>query len=66
MLVYRFDCDTGHYTQILWAASTRIGCGYVNFMNGNGYTVLLVCNYGPAGNVLGGRMYQAVRYEDVF
>lgn len=53
--------NTGHYTQMLWAASVRIGCGYVNHMVGNRNTVLLVCNYGPAGNVRGGRLYDVAR-----
>lgn len=56
-----FNMNTGHYTQMLWAASVRIGCGYVNHMVGNRNTVLLVCNYGPAGNVRGGRLYDVAR-----
>ncbi|XP_043468656.1 venom allergen 5-like [Leptopilina heterotoma] len=55
---FRFTGETGHYSQMLWAASTRVGCGYVNYMNGNQNTVLLVCNYGPGGNVIGGTMYE--------
>ncbi|XP_043468667.1 venom allergen 3-like [Leptopilina heterotoma] len=55
---FRFTGETGHYSQMLWATSTRVGCGYVNYMNGNQNTVLLVCNYGPGGNVIGGTMYE--------
>ncbi|XP_043468743.1 venom allergen 3-like [Leptopilina heterotoma] len=53
--------NTRHYTQMLWADSVRIGCGYVNYMDGIRNTILLICNYGPTGNVLGGRMYQVAR-----
>ncbi|XP_051164454.1 venom allergen 5-like [Leptopilina boulardi] len=58
---YVFSADTGHYTQMLWATSTNIGCGYVNYMDGNKNTVYLVCNYGPAGNIIGGKMYEVAR-----
>ncbi|XP_074659670.1 cysteine-rich venom protein Mr30-like [Tubulanus polymorphus] len=36
----------GHYTQLVWATSTRVGCGYADCTIGRFY----VCNYGPAGN----------------
>ncbi|XP_033219896.1 venom allergen 5-like [Belonocnema kinseyi] len=48
----------GHYTQMLWANTTIIGCGYVNYQEGDKNTVLLVCNYGPAGNYVGEKMYE--------
>merc|ERR1712166_1658594 len=35
---------TGHYTQVLWAKSARVGCGYTS----SGGTL---CNYAPGGNV---------------
>ena len=41
--------DVGHYTQIIWRGSTRIGCGIAT---GGGRDVL-VCRYSPAGNVIG-------------
>merc|ERR1740117_1675156 len=34
---------TGHYTQVLWAKSARVGCGYTS----SGGTL---CNYAPGGN----------------
>jgi uncharacterized protein YkwD len=40
---------SSHYTQMIWAKSTTIGCG----MAVCGSDHLLVCNYAPAGNVLG-------------
>lgn len=39
----------GHYTQIVWAATDRVGCG----MHRGGGWDYLVCRYAPAGNVVG-------------
>ena len=36
---------TGHFTQVVWASSSRMGCG----VSGS----FVVCQYEPAGNVLG-------------
>lgn len=36
----------GHYTQIVWATTNKIGCGYAD-CNG---TAFHVCDYGPGGN----------------
>ncbi|XP_067940475.1 cysteine-rich venom protein pseudechetoxin-like [Watersipora subatra] len=38
----------GHYTQMVWASSAKIGCGYAYCTNLN--AEFYVCNYGPAGN----------------
>jgi hypothetical protein len=43
----------GHYTQVMWAGTTRVGCAMVP-REGMDY---LVCNYAPAGNVLGQRPF---------
>ncbi|XP_043468726.1 venom allergen 5-like [Leptopilina heterotoma] len=56
-----FEAKTGHYTQMLWAQTTRIGCGYVNYEKNGQYNVYLVCNYGPSGNVRGGKVYEIRR-----
>ncbi|XP_074643338.1 cysteine-rich venom protein-like isoform X2 [Tubulanus polymorphus] len=37
---------TGHYTQVVWADSYRIGCGMATCESGD----LYICNYGEAGN----------------
>jgi len=38
-------CRPGHYTQVVWKSTTKLGCGYANDMT--------VCMYGPAGNYRG-------------
>lgn len=43
----------GHYTQIVWAKSQRLGCGRAVC----GESEVWVCNYDPPGNVLGQRPY---------
>ena len=39
----------GHFTQVIWRGTRQVGCA-VATCNGND---LLVCNYSPAGNVVG-------------
>ena len=39
----------GHYTQIIWPTSQRVGCGTAS----NRSSDYLVCRYFPAGNVVG-------------
>ena len=38
-----FGHGTGHFTQVVWKASTKLGCGYAG--------VFAVCRYSPAGNM---------------
>jgi len=48
------DC-CGHYTQLVWADTNRVGCGYAycpNLWYSGGQHYILVCQYSPAGNVL--------------
>jgi len=40
----------GHYTQIVWANSVRLGCG-MSTCPALTYKSSIVCNYGPGGNV---------------
>ncbi|GFX04243.1 hypothetical protein TNCV_3973921 [Trichonephila clavipes] len=39
--------ETGHFTQIIWAKTWRVGCGFTAFLRGATYTRFYVCNYGP-------------------
>jgi pathogenesis-related protein 1 len=40
---------TGHYTQVVWRASTRIGCAWVVCPELE-FGGLVLCNYSPGGN----------------
>uniref|UniRef100_A0A224XVU3 Putative salivary scp/antigen 5 protein n=1 Tax=Panstrongylus lignarius TaxID=156445 RepID=A0A224XVU3_9HEMI len=53
--VYNFGPDfsekTGHYTQLVWATTSKLGCGYSYFKKGEHWHVgYLVCNYDSSGN----------------
>jgi hypothetical protein len=43
----------GHYTQVVWRASTQIGCGVTMCGSGFNMQTEVICNYGPAGNYVG-------------
>jgi pathogenesis-related protein 1 len=44
----------GHYTQIVWKSTTEIGCGKAVCQDNS---QIWVCNYKPAGNIIGYRPY---------
>nr|XP_056701369.1 peptidase inhibitor 16 [Euleptes europaea] len=52
----------GHYTQVVWASSERVGCGTEfckTLENLNDTDMhLVVCNYEPPGNVIGHKPYE--------
>ncbi|XP_055510560.1 peptidase inhibitor 16-like isoform X4 [Leucoraja erinacea] len=66
MEIYDYDYNTmvctagkmcGHYTQVVWATTEKVGCN-VNFCDklhglDNKNLTILVCNYSPPGNVVG-------------
>ena len=43
----------GHYTQMVWRQTTQLGCGQAICRN----TLIVACNYEPAGNVMGRKPY---------
>lgn len=49
----------GHYTQLVWAKTSRLGCGFV-FRESQGFPdySLLVCNYAEGGNLIGAKIYE--------
>ena len=49
--------DVGHYTQMIWPTTQRIGCALAS----NGRVDYLVCRYAGAGNIDGGAVGYASR-----
>lgn len=51
----------GHYTQVVWAKSLRLGCGMTKCTTGSpwgsGEWEFWVCNYDPPGNYVGEQPY---------
>jgi hypothetical protein len=49
-----FSEKTGHFTQVVWKATTSVGCGR-KACNGTGNVSgwYIVCEYYPPGNVIG-------------
>ncbi|MEZ4452643.1 MAG: CAP domain-containing protein [Nannocystaceae bacterium] len=43
----------GHYTQVVWSSTTRIGCGFTTCPS----ATILVCNYAARGNYVGQKPY---------
>ncbi|CAN8257961.1 unnamed protein product [Cochlearia groenlandica] len=44
----------GHYTQVVWRNSVRVGCAKVRCNNGG---TIIVCNYDPRGNYVNQKPY---------
>lgn len=63
---YNWDTNScasacGHYTQVIWAGSTSVGCGVATGPGAllpGGYRTVWVCHYAPAGNIAGARPYE--------
>ncbi|KAK7388475.1 hypothetical protein VNO78_23291 [Psophocarpus tetragonolobus] len=45
----------GHYTQIVWSTTSKVGCASVVCSGGKG--TFITCNYDPPGNYYGERPY---------
>jgi hypothetical protein len=58
MFIYANDnlTDAGHYTQVVWRTSVRIGCAIVNCPNLT-YHESVLCDYAPGGNIIGEKPY---------
>ncbi|XP_063908883.1 venom allergen 5-like isoform X2 [Zophobas morio] len=60
--MYNFEPFThtpaSHYTQLIWAKTTLVGCGYAFYEERQRFTKKYVCNYGPSGNVIGEMPYR--------
>ncbi|KAJ7946842.1 Pathogenesis-related protein 1-like [Quillaja saponaria] len=46
--------ECGHYTQVVWRNSVRLGCAKVKCNNGGTF---IGCNYDPPGNFIGQKPY---------
>ncbi|XP_045461576.1 cysteine-rich secretory protein LCCL domain-containing 1-like [Harmonia axyridis] len=53
---YKDNRYTRHFAQLVWAKTNRVGCGITKLLE-DIYAFFMVCNYGPAGNVEGDRIY---------
>jgi len=54
---FKFSTPTGHYTQVVWAETDKVGCGATSYRDGKWFATLYTCNYGPNGNFIRGQMY---------
>jgi len=53
-----WDSGTGHYTQVVWADTSALGCAMVYYKKDKWYTNLVVCNYAKSGNYMNAVMYK--------
>jgi uncharacterized protein YkwD len=49
----------GHFTQVVWANTERVGCGVKICEDRNLTHTLVMCNYDPAGNIKPDRPYKS-------
>ncbi|KAJ3313965.1 Cuticle-degrading protease [Boothiomyces sp. JEL0838] len=43
----------GHFTQLMWPSTTSVGCAAAQYQSGGSTKQSTVCEYSPAGNVVG-------------
>merc|ERR1719245_2448515 len=55
---FKFSSPTGHFTQVVWAKTDKVGCGVTTYKDGQWFATLYTCNYGPNGNFIRGQMYK--------
>nr|QEE04222.1 venom allergen [Scolopendra mojiangica (nomen nudum)]QEE04223.1 venom allergen [Scolopendra mojiangica (nomen nudum)] len=55
---FMYSTVYGHYTQVVWARTQAVGCGFTAFRDDKGvFNKIFVCNYGPGGNYPGSSVY---------
>ncbi|KAI8366261.1 CAP domain-containing protein [Blakeslea trispora] len=52
-----FDEETGHFTQLVWKSTDKIGCGVRFCKDLWGGVKLYTCSYSSYGNIVGGNNY---------
>lgn len=52
------NLDCGHYTQLVWRETARVGCG-VNTNCSGTWSQVWVCDYAPAGNMISNGVIRA-------
>ena len=52
----KFSKETGHFTQLVWKDTRKLGVGVA--ISRNGREVYMVTNYYPAGNIMGGDYFK--------
>ncbi len=53
----------GHYTQVVWQNTTKVGCGMATC---NDNAQIWVCQYNPRGNMVGQKPYSLTKEEPSF
>jgi uncharacterized protein YkwD len=54
-----YSTATGHFSQVVWKSTRKLGCGYVACNGKNGTPgKFLVCEYSPHGNVLNKKLFE--------
>ncbi|WP_158623969.1 CAP family protein [Corallococcus llansteffanensis] len=48
-----FSAGTGHFTQLVWKGTTKIGCAVARGKGSKWYETYVVCNYLAPGNMMG-------------
>uniref|UniRef100_A0A1E1WVY9 Putative cysteine-rich protein n=1 Tax=Tityus obscurus TaxID=1221240 RepID=A0A1E1WVY9_TITOB len=55
---FQFHKNYGHFSQVIWAKTWKVGCGVAGYVKNGVKKVLYTCNYGPAGNLIRSEAYQ--------